>query len=129
MKGKVTEKLFVITGLAGFLLIFFITLGHKQPPLFDEVLFIPNVYLFEQHGLSAAFLRNMNEQAPGPLYQFVHYPLKPLTHMTTPGIRLVNVFLLGLLILLLAKLFTVIKQVSFNKALVFALTIVAVPMV
>lgn len=129
MKGKVTEKLLLFTGLAGFLSIFFITWARTQPPLFDEVVFIPNIYLFEQHGLSAEFLRNINEQAPGPLYQFVHYPLKPFTNWTTPGIRLVNVFLLGLLILLLARILVDLKQESFKKALVFAISLVAVPMV
>lgn len=106
-----------------------LTIYHKQPPLYDEPLFIPNVYLFEQYGLSKKFLLNINQQAPGPLYQFIHYPLRSITHLQTPGIRLVNTALLGLMILLLTALITRIHTASRKQAFILALTVMAVPMV
>ena len=129
MTLKAKENYFTYIGIAGYLTILFITLWHRQPPLFDEVVFIPNVYLLERLGLTREFLYNIDNQAPGPLYQFIHYPLKPLTHLTTPGIRLVNVVLLGLLVLLLSKILMKLSKFSFSKSLSIAVGIIAVPMV
>lgn len=126
---KVSKNLLLAIGISGYLILFLITLNHKQAPLFDEVLFIPNVYLFEEYGLSKEFLLKIDNQAPGPLYQFIHYPLKSITNMTTPGIRLVNVFILGLIILLISKIVSLIKNTSFKDAFIYSLNIVAVPMV
>ncbi len=116
------------TGLAGFFILIIITVLHHQPPLFDEVLFIPNVYLYEEQGLTSEFLRNMTNQAPGPLYQFVHVFFKPLTHYQNPQLRLVNVFLLILTFLLIAKIITLISKTRFTPALTIASGIIAIPM-
>ncbi|MBA2746242.1 MAG: hypothetical protein H0U44_08465 [Flavisolibacter sp.] len=116
-------------GICGFLFLLIMTYFHDQPPLFDEVFFVPNIYLFEKQGLTKEFLINLQNQAPGPLYEFVHAFFKPLTQLQTPGIRLVNVFLFGLVILITARIFTIIKEMSFFHALILALTLVAVPMV
>jgi 4-amino-4-deoxy-L-arabinose transferase-like glycosyltransferase len=129
MKRNMPQNAALLLGLAGFLLIFLVTVLHRQPPLFDEVLFIPNVYLFEKHGLSREFLVNLNNQAPGPLYEFVHYPLRSITHLDTPGIRLVNVFMLGLLTLVLARILVSVRNISFRRALYFSVGIMAVPMI
>lgn len=129
IKPTVDDRILLITGLLGYLAILLITLLHRQPPLFDEVLFIPNVHLLERYGLSREFLFNIDNQAPGPLYQFVHYPLRGLTHLTTPGIRLVNVSFLGLLLLLMTVILMLMRQQSFGKAFALSLALVAVPMV
>ncbi len=121
--------LLLITGAAGFIFLAFITWFHTQPPVFDEPYFLENVRLFEQHGLTRQFLVNMQDQAPGPLYEFVHILMKPLTGLQTPGVRLVNVGLLGLTILLLARIFQVLKGIHFYEALLWAMSLIAVPMV
>jgi len=123
------ERILIIAGIAAYILLFIITLLHKQPPLFDEPLFIPNVYLLEQHGLSRTFLLNIDNQAPGPLYQFVHYALKPLTHLQTPGIRLVNTVMLLLIILLLSAIIRKMQRRLKRNTWLPALHIMAVPMV
>ncbi|MBW8686734.1 glycosyltransferase family 39 protein [Chitinophaga rhizophila] len=123
------ERFLILTGIAGYILLFVITLLHPQPPLFDEPLFIPNVYLFEQHGLSRTFLLNIDNQAPGPLYQFVHYALKPITHMQTPGIRLVNTIMLLLIILLLAAIISRMQKHGKQHTWLPAIHIMAIPMV
>lgn len=129
MKRNMPQNAVLLLGLAGFLLIFLVTVLHRQPPLFDEVLFIPNVYLFEKHGLSREFLANLDNQAPGPLYEFVHYPLRHITQLDTPGIRLVNVFMLGLLTLVLARILVSVRNIPFRQALYFSVGIMAVPMI
>lgn len=123
------ERVLIMTGIAGYLLLFVITLLHPQPPLFDEPLFIPNVYLFEQYGLSRTFLLNIDNQAPGPLYQFVHYILKPVTHMQTPGIRLVNTVMLLLIIILLAAIIRNMQKRGKPHGWLPAIHIMAIPMV
>jgi 4-amino-4-deoxy-L-arabinose transferase-like glycosyltransferase len=123
------SKLQLGLGAGAFLFLLVLTYTHQQPPLFDEVLFVPNVHLFEQHGLTREFLVNLNNQAPGPLYEFVHLFFKPLTNLETPGIRLVNVFLLGLVILVMARIFTLLKPATYAEGLLFSVAILGVPMV
>lgn len=123
------SALLLLLGLVAYILLVLITVYHKQPPLYDEPLFIPNVYLFEQYGLSKEFLLKLNEQAPGPLYQFIHYPLKGITHLQTPGIRLVNTALLGGMILLLTAIITRLNKVDKKQAFLLALNMMAIPMV
>ncbi|TWW00357.1 glycosyltransferase family 39 protein [Chitinophaga pinensis] len=123
------ERTLIFTGIAGYILLFVITLLHKQPPLFDEPLFIPNVYLFEQYGFSRTFLLHIDNQAPGPLYQFVHSALKPLTHLQTPGIRMVNTGMLLLIILLLAAIIRKMQRRLKRNVWLPAFHIMAVPMV
>ena len=128
-KLPVPAALLLLLGVTGYVFLVLLTIYHKQPPLYDEPLFIPNVYLFEKYGLSKEFLLNINQQAPGPLYQFIHYPLRCITHLQTPGIRLVNTALLGLMILLLTAMITRIHTANRKQAFILALTVMAVPMV
>lgn len=123
------EKVLLATGIGAYLLLLLITILHRQPPLFDEPLFISNVHLLEQYGLSRTFLLNIDNQAPGPLYQLIHYALRPLTHLQTPGIRLVNTFMLLLIILLLAAIIRKMQRRVKKSVWVPALHIMAVPMV
>ena len=128
-KLPVPAALLLLLGVTGYVFLVLLTIYHKQPPLYDEPLFIPNVYLFEKYGLSKEFLLNINQQAPGPLYQFIHYPLRCITHLQTPGIRLVNTALLGLMILLLTAMITRIHTADRKQAFILALTVMVVPMV
>ncbi len=128
-KFPVPATLLLLIGIAAYVFLVLVTIWHKQPPLYDEPLFIPNVYLFGQYGLSREFLININQQAPGPLYQFIHYPLRSITHLQTPGIRLVNTTLLGLLILVLTITIAKINKSDKKLSLLLALNIMAAPMV
>jgi len=123
------ERLLLIAGIAGYLLLLLITIVHRQPPLFDEPLFIPNVYLLEQYGLSRTFLLSIDNQAPGPLYQLIHYALKPITHLQTPGIRLVNTAMLLLIIILLPAIVRKMQRRVKRNPWLPALHIMAVPMI
>ncbi|PWV55807.1 glycosyltransferase family 39 protein [Chitinophaga sp. S165] len=125
------ERLLIAAGITGYLLLLIITIIHRQPPLFDEPLFISNVLLLDQYGLSREFLLNIDNQAPGPLYQFVHYVLRPITHLQPPGIRLVNAFMLLMIIVLLAAIVRKTQAQRRIKRNVWlpALHIMAVPMI
>lgn len=86
--------------IAGFMVLTFLTVFNSHPLTFDEVLFPRNVLLMEEVGFGKQFLLEMYDQAPGPLYQFIHYPLKYITNLEPPGIRVVNlVFLVGITVL------------------------------
>ena len=129
VKERIPEKLLLWTGIGGYLFILVLTFFHRQPPLFDEAFFVKNFALYAEHGLSQKFLVEMQDQAPGPLYEIVHFAFKPLTKLNTPGIRLVNVFLLGLTILVIAKTIGVYTRKTFAASLTEAVALVAVPMV
>ncbi|WP_133177702.1 ArnT family glycosyltransferase [Chitinophaga parva] len=102
---------------------------HHQPPLYDEPLFISNMPLFNRYGLSATFLREMDNQAPGPLYELMHYPLQAITHMQPPGLRMVNIVLLWCIILFLAIILKRQYNLGWEQALVPALSMMALPVV
>ena len=76
MEEKTNRKLQFLLGTAGFIFLLVLTYLHQQPPLFDEVLFIPNVYLFEMQVLKKEFLENLNNQAPAPLDEYVQLIIK-----------------------------------------------------
>ncbi|PSL27471.1 hypothetical protein CLV42_1093 [Chitinophaga ginsengisoli] len=123
------ERLLLASGIAGYLFLLVITLLHWQGPLFDEPLFIANIQLLHQYGLSRAFLLNIDNQAPGPLYQLIHYALEPVTHLQTPGIRLVNTTMLLLIIILLAAIIRKMQRKVKKSVWLPALHIMAVPMI
>lgn len=127
-----SKKFYIIQYIIFFgaiLSLVFLTFINDKPPLFDEVLFLGNMDLYEKLGLSKQFLIEMYDQAPGPLYQIVHTFFKPLTHLQTPGIRLVNVFLFIGTIGLTAFFLKLSKNPLINNYKLAALNLVAVPVV
>lgn len=122
-------NLLLLLGLSGYLLLLAVTISHTQPPLHDEPYFLANMDLYREFGFSRDFLLQMEDQAPGPLYQFVHAALQPLTHLDVPGVRLVNVFMLGLAICLLALLMRRMSGLTWKVAFVCALNMMAAPMI
>nr|WP_262916008.1 glycosyltransferase family 39 protein [Chitinophaga filiformis] len=129
LRPNIYERILLIAGLAGYFLLLLITLLHWQQPLFDEPYFISNVHLLKQYGLSRTFLLNIDNQAAGPLYQFVHYALEPVTGLQTPGIRLVNTVMLLIIILLLTGIIRKMQRRVKKSAWLPALHIMAVPMI
>lgn len=121
--------LLLVMGVGALLLLCALTIWHHQPPLYDEPLFISNMPLFNHYGLSPTFLREMDNQAPGPLYELVHYPLQSITHMQPPGLRLVNIALLWFIILFLALILKRQYNLTWERAMVPALSIMALPVV
>ncbi|MBV8253774.1 MAG: hypothetical protein JO154_14290 [Chitinophaga sp.] len=123
------KRLLLILGIGGYAFLLLITLLHRQPPLFDEPLFIRNLFLMEKEGLSARFLLEMNDQAPGPLYQMIHYPLYFLTQWQMPGLRLVNMTLLAGITFMLVRIIVQHYKINAGTAFLYALNIMAVPMI
>ncbi len=104
-----------------------LTIFNLNPLLFDEVLFPPNVELMERLGFGRKFLTLMKDQAPGPLYEFIHLPLKSITGLKPPGIRIVNLVLLLIIMFVLFKIFKKNFQYETEKAWIAALNIIAIP--
>jgi len=69
--------------------------------VWDEGFWNDNLHLLEQHGFSTEFLLGMKDQAPGPLWQVIHWLAKPITQLHPGRMRLLNLALaigvLGLL--------------------------------
>lgn len=111
--------------LLALIFLIILTVVNTNPPIFDEILFVRNMPLFKEHGLSAKFLREMYDQAPGPLYQIVQTFFEPLTNLKVPGIRLVNVFLF---ILVIVNTYFILKITnSSSKPFLLSLNLIAVP--
>lgn len=93
------DKLSFIPGLAAFAFLVYLSATNYCGPVYDERNSLPNVPLLEQMGFNREFLLAIHHQSPGPLYQIVHAALHPVTGLTAPGIRLVNVFGLALVMM------------------------------
>ena len=92
---------------------------------YDEPWYLSTVALLDQHGLTADFLRALPGPA-GPLYTLVHGALAPLTGLTPPGVRFVNVGFLGGTIV---ALFGILRLDKSANPLVSALSFTAAPMI
>lgn len=128
VKNSFWIKVVFTLQISGLCVLLFLTVFNKSPLTFDEVLFPPNVELLKTHGFTTQFLLEMEDQAPGPLYQFVHILFEPFTNLKPPGIRLVNfMFLIGMVIIL----FMIIDKYTpdLNFKLIASLNILLVPMV
>lgn len=128
VKKSLWAKAILISQITGLCILFFLTAFNQSPLTFDEVLFPPNVELLKSHGFTSQFLLEMDNQAPGPLYQFVHILFEPFTDLMPPGIRIVNfMFLIGIIIVL----FKIIEKYNpINQfKLITSLNILLVPMV
>ncbi len=123
------RKLLLLLGIGGYAFLLLITLLHHQPPLFDEPLFVRNLFLMEKEGLSSRFLLEMNDQAPGPLYQMIHYPLYFITQWKMPGLRMVNMTLLAGITFMLIRIIVQHYKINPSTAFLYALNIMAVPMI
>lgn len=91
---------------------------------YDEPYFANYVALLHEHGLSLAFLRSLSGTA-GPLYAFVQAAFEPLTALSPPGMRLVNV---GLLAVATALLFAMSRHDKPVDRLASAASVLVVPM-
>jgi hypothetical protein len=103
------KKLTLILLIVGLLVLSVAAIINKNPLLFDERLFPPNVLLMEKYGFGERFLVEMVDQAPGPLYQFVHLPLKDITNLEAQNLRTVNLIffylVIGVLVIIYHKAF------------------------
>lgn len=121
------NKLCLSIFIGGLLFLIGSTIYNRSPIIFDELNFVPNVELMDQLGFTKEFLVQMKNQAPGPLYQVIHWTLMPLTHLKPPAIRIVNLVFLLLIIFITSK---IIKN-TFNDLpyphLFLALNIIVVP--
>lgn len=91
---------------------------------YDEPYFANYVALLHEHGLSRAFLRSLSGTA-GPLYAFAQAAFEPLTALSPPGMRLVNVGLLAIVVALLVAMSRRDKPVD---RLASAASVLVVPM-
>ena len=118
------KKDFIVL-IAGLLLLSATAIFNRNPFVFDERLFPPNVELMEKHGFGKQFLLEMNDQAPGPLYEFVHLPLKGITHLTPRAMRIVNLVLFYLVIFILILLYRK-SSYDLNQSVYLSLHIIAI---
>ncbi|MBL7856262.1 MAG: hypothetical protein JNM57_01130 [Cyclobacteriaceae bacterium] len=112
--------------IAGLVLLSACAIFNTQPFVFDEPLFPPNIELMEKYGFGKQFLLEMKDQAPGPLYEFVHLPLKSLTHLEPQGLRSVNLFFFYITILILTLTVHQSRNFSWGESAYFALHIMAI---
>lgn len=125
LKNKDRKIACLILSGIGLLCLFFHSVLVKRLPIYDEVFYMQEVKLLQTFGLSIPFLEG-SKTATGPLVAIVHYLLQPLTYLEAPGIRLVNCFLLVLLIVVLVFTFYLLKSKS---PWVSGFTIIATPMI
>jgi hypothetical protein len=124
---KTNQWAVLILSIIAYLALFALTLNRNQEFLWkDEEWYLRNIPLLEQYGLSRTFLIKYWGPA-GPLYAVFHYVLKPITHLSLPGIRVVNIVLLSLICLLTWQ---TIKHLQLKRrSFVIALSLFSIPMI
>jgi hypothetical protein len=115
--------------IAVYLMLFMIVVLSRSSTCFDEKLFINNMALFNKHGLSRTFLLQMTDQAPGPLYQLVHYPLQSLTKLSAPAVRIVNMVLFVVVIFFTWLNIRMVSNKSSIEAFTWASSLLFVPVI
>lgn len=119
-----SELACLLVSIVGLLILISIAAFTRQPPLYDEPLYLDTVELLHRFGLSVSFLNKIQVPA-GPLYALVHFIFEPLTHLEVPGVRSVNIIFLLLTIAVTSFTNSVL---GFEKPLLSALSMVTVPM-
>lgn len=114
--------LYIIAALI--FLCFFIAFSPNKY-VFDERDFMPNVAVLSKYGYSFDFLRNIKGQSPGPLYQFIYYPISYIIPLTPHNIRFVNLFILLCDLYLLYLLLRIELK---KHALLITLLFISIPM-
>jgi hypothetical protein len=120
------EKISIAVNIVGLLSITLMVLFTQKTITYDEPFHLKTVELLIKEGFSIDFLRGTDVSAPGPLYAITHYVFLPLTSLTTPGIRLVNIILLLFIIVILK--FS-LDTVGYSKSLSFSVSIMSAPII
>ncbi|MFN8346819.1 MAG: glycosyltransferase family 39 protein [Spirosomataceae bacterium] len=121
-----SKKVYLGVCLTGFTLLFFQVLSSPAEAKYDEILFYPNLLLFQQYGLSVYSLLNIKNQAPGPLYELIHSFFSSFTALQFPAVRYVNFLLLVLMTVLLYR---ILQEVFKSEdAFIKAFSLMTVPM-
>lgn len=129
LNKKIPASYFITIAIVVYLLLLVLVISSRSSTCFDEKLFINNMGLFNEYGLSRPFLLQMTDQAPGPLYQMVHYPIQSITKLAAPPVRVVNMLLFSLVICFTALNIRLLFAKEMKKALAWASTLIFVPVV
>lgn len=120
------EKCCIAVNVIGFLTILLTVLFAQKGITYDEPYHLATVDLLIKKWFSIDFLHGTDVSAPGPLYALIHYFFRPLTNLSTPGIRLVNVLFLFLIILTLRF---ILNLVGYSKTTSSAFSIMSAPII
>lgn len=93
--------------------------------IYDENIFIKNVYLIDIAGYGSEFVYQLKNQSPGPLYQYIHVVFEPLTGLHPVNMRILNFLHFTFLILTTFYYFKCLNQ---EEYLYKSLLYVFVPM-
>jgi len=91
--------------------------------VYDERNSMPNVQQLQKYGVGVDFLRSMTHGA-GPLYAIVYAGFEPLTGLTPPHVRLVNLLLL---IPIIALLWLVLWREHAQHPFLAATSLISIP--
>lgn len=117
----------LVVGLHVILLVLLLS-TYARNAIWDEDIFRRNCFLLNEMGFTGNFLRSMQVQAPGPLYQFFHLIFFPITGYGLFKMRLVNFFIFILTEIIAYKTFTLlVKDNSKEENLFNVLMILAFP--
>lgn len=102
--------MFLILTTAAYLLLGFLVYHAPVALRYDEHNFYPNIHLLNTLHFTPAFLRAMEQQSPGPLYQIIHLFFKPLTLLEITHMRFLQLaFLLIIQLVIMLQ-----KRIEYN---------------
>jgi hypothetical protein len=124
MNTKIIHRLFLITLIGAPIVLLAMILRSPSILISDESNFTHNIPLLGQYGISPKFLNSLFNQSPGPLYQFIYYPLKFIGIRPIREYRIINLLFLYGIVYLLYKF---IKPEDTENAFLKSLLIFVIP--
>ena len=89
---------YIFIGIILLFVLLIFTFFQSKPPFWDEAYYLENITNLNKTGFSKQYLINYKGPA-GPTYAIIHYLLQPITKLSVPLVRIVNIiFLVGILI-------------------------------
>ena len=89
---------YIFIGIILLVVLLIFTFFQSKPPFWDEAYYLENIINLNKTGFSKQYLINYKGPA-GPTYAIIHYLLQPITKLSVPLVRIVNIiFLVGILI-------------------------------
>ena len=118
------NNIYILFGIILLITLLIFTLLQTKPPFWDEAYYLENIINLNKFGFSKKFLIEYKGPA-GPTYTLIHYLFQPITKLSVPLVRIVNiVFLLGILFNI-KKTFDILNKTKSNS-LIFTVSSLAI---
>lgn len=118
------NNIYIIIGISLLIILLVFTFLQTKPPFWDEAYYLENVINLNIIGFSKQYLIDYKGPA-GPTYVLIHYLLQPITKLSVPLVRIVNIIFLFGILFYTKKTFNIVNNIKSNS-LIFTISSLAI---